>query len=53
MDKDDSDDDDGFIAKEEETQPLHNEPDDVSSYIKGSPGPVYTNSSASTQSLWK
>ena len=32
MDKDDSDDDDGFIAKEEEPQPLHNEPDDVSKY---------------------
>ena len=34
MDKDDSDDDDGFIAKEEEPQPLHNEPDDVSKYVK-------------------
>ena len=34
MDKDDSDDDDGFIAKEEEPQPLHNEPDDVSKYVQ-------------------
>ena len=34
MDKDDSDDDDGFIAKEEQPQPLSNEPDDVSKYVK-------------------
>ena len=40
-DKDDSDDDDGFIAKEEEPQPLQNEPDDVSYtslYIQGGVG---------------